>query len=73
MYDPQLWSGGHGTRALRLWTAATFAGTDAHVLTPTTWSGNARMFRAARRCGYCECARTPEAAARQRETGRAAP
>lgn len=38
-----------GTRALRLWTAVTFADTGAHILTLTTWSGNARMLRAAQR------------------------
>lgn len=58
--DPQLWSGGHGTRALRLWTAATFADTGAPVLPLTTWSGNARMLRAAQRCGDRECAQIPE-------------
>lgn len=50
-----------GTRALGLWTAATFADTDAHVLTLTTWSGNARMLRAEQRCGDRECAQIPEA------------
>lgn len=61
IFDPQHWSGGLGTRALSLWTAATFAQTAAHLITLTTWSGNARMIRAAERLGYRECARIPEA------------
>lgn len=61
IFDPQHWSGGLGTRALKLWTAATFAQTAAHLITLTTWSGNARMIRAAERVGYAECARIPEA------------
>lgn len=61
IYDPEHWGGGLGKQALRLWTQATFAETDAHVLTLTTWSGNERMVRAAERCGYRECARVPEA------------
>jgi RimJ/RimL family protein N-acetyltransferase len=61
IYDPRHWGGGFGRQALRLWTSLTFAETDAHVLTLTTWSGNERMVRSAQRVGYCECARIPEA------------
>lgn len=61
IYDPAHWGGGLGTRALALWTAATLAETDAHVLTLTTWGGNVRMVRATERAGYRECARVPEA------------
>ncbi|AZI43092.1 N-acetyltransferase [Deinococcus psychrotolerans] len=61
IYDPQHWGGGFGTRALRDWTALTFQETGAHVLTLSTWSGNARMVRAATRVGYAECARVREA------------
>lgn len=61
IYDPQYWSGGYGTQALKLWTEATFAETSAHVITLTTWSGNTRMIRAAAKLGYRECARIPEA------------
>ena len=60
IYDPAFWSGGHGTRALRLWTDLSFAETQAHVITLTTWSGNARMVAAARKVGYRECARVRE-------------
>ncbi len=61
IHDPHHWGGGLGTRALRLWTALTFAETSAHVLTLTTWSGNPRMLRAAEKSGYRECARVREA------------
>lgn len=61
IYDPRNWGGGYGRQALRLWTALTFAETDAHLITLTTWSGNERMVRSAVRVGYRECARIPEA------------
>lgn len=61
IYDPAHWGGGFGRQALSLWTDATFAETDAHLITLTTWSGNERMVRAAQRAGYRECARIPEA------------
>lgn len=61
IFDPKHWSGGLGTRALSLWTAATFAERPAYLITLTTWSGNTRMIRAAGRVGYAECARIPEA------------
>ncbi|EYB66599.1 N-acetyltransferase GCN5 [Deinococcus phoenicis] len=61
IYDPAAWGGGTGTRALALWVADTFEWTDAHVVTVSTWSGNERMIRAARRLGFRECARVREA------------
>ncbi len=61
IFDPAYWGGGLGTQALRLWTAATFAGTEAQVLTLTTWGGNERLIRAGERAGYHECARIPQA------------
>ena len=57
IYDPRYWGGGIGTRALALWVQDTLDWTDAHVLTVTTWSGNTRMIRAARRVGFQECGR----------------
>ncbi|GGK98692.1 GNAT family N-acetyltransferase [Deinococcus radiotolerans] len=63
IFDPGHWGGGLGTQALRLWAEATFAQTDAHVLTLTTWSGNERLIRAAARVGFRECARIPQARA----------
>ena len=65
IYDPAHWGGGLGREALRQWTNLTFAETDAHVLTLTTWSGNERMVRSAARVGYQECGRVPEARAWQ--------
>ena len=61
IYDPAFWSGGHGTRALKLWTELCFEQTPAHLVTLTTWSGNARMIGAAQKVGYQECARVREA------------
>ncbi|MFP7696590.1 GNAT family N-acetyltransferase [Trueperella sp. LYQ143] len=61
IYDPQHWKHGIGTQALSLWTKLTFAETNAHLLTLTTWSGNERMIRCGRRIGFTECARIPQA------------
>ncbi|MGX9686364.1 GNAT family N-acetyltransferase [Deinococcus wulumuqiensis] len=61
IYDPAYWGGGVGTRALALWVQDTLDWTDAHTLTVTTWSGNERMIRAARRLGFQECSRVREA------------
>lgn len=61
LFDPATWGRGLGRAALTAWTEATFAETGAHVLTLTTWSGNARMLASAQRVGYTEAARIPEA------------
>lgn len=61
IYDPVHWGHGIGTRALALWVQATLDETDAHVLTFTTWGGNERMIRAARRLGFRESSRVREA------------
>ncbi|GHF30866.1 RimJ/RimL family protein N-acetyltransferase [Deinococcus metalli] len=61
IYDPVHWGRGIGTRALALWVQATLDETDAHVLTFTTWGGNERMIRAARRLGFRESSRVREA------------
>lgn len=61
LYDPALWGQGLGSSALRQWVQATFDETEAHVLTFTTWSGNERMIRAARRLGFQEAGRVREA------------
>ncbi|WP_424951871.1 GNAT family N-acetyltransferase [Deinococcus sp.] len=57
IYDPAFWSGGHGTRALLAWVSRCFEQTHAHVITLTTWSGNARMIGAGLKSGFRECAR----------------
>lgn len=61
IYDPARWSGGYGTGALRRWTALCFQETPAHLITLSTWGGNARMLRAGEKAGYRECARVREA------------
>lgn len=61
LLDPASWGGGVGTRALGLWVQDTLDWTDAHTLTVTTWSGNERMIRLARRLGFAECMRVREA------------
>lgn len=63
IFDPAHWGRGVGGRALTAWTDATFAETDAHLVTLTTWSGNERMVASARRTGYSEVGRVPEARA----------
>ena len=61
VFRPTLWGRGVGCRALRLCTEATFATTDAQVVTLTTWSGNGRMIHCAGAVGYRECGRIPQA------------
>lgn len=61
IYDPAWWGQGLGGQALALWAQETFAQTNAHVLTLTTWGGNERMVRCAQRVGFTECARIPQA------------
>lgn len=61
LFDPTTWGRGVGRAALTLWSDASFAETDAHLLSLVTWSGNARMIASAVRVGYTEVARIPEA------------
>lgn len=61
IHDPQFWGQGYGTQALKLWIDNTFQQTNAHLISLTSWSGNQRMLDAARRIGFSECARIPEA------------
>ena len=61
IYDPAFWGGGHGTWALQDWVGLCFEQTPAHVLTLTTWGGNARMIGAGLKVGFRECARIREA------------
>lgn len=63
IFDPRWWGKGVGRTALTQWLAATFDETDAHVVTLQTWSGNERMIASAKRCGFVECGRVPEARA----------
>jgi len=57
LYDPAVWDGGIGTRALRLWSDWLAALPDSHRLDLASWSGNARMLRVANRCGFTDEAR----------------
>ena len=51
--------GSHDRRIIEL--DLIFDETDAHVVTLQTWAGNERMSASARRCGFVECGRIPEA------------
>lgn len=61
VFDPRWWGRGIGRAALTQWLDLIFDETDAHVVTLQTWSGNERMIASARRCGFVECGRIPEA------------
>lgn len=61
IFDPCHWGSGLGRQVLEKWRDSTFAETGAHVVTVTTWSGNERMIRSAKRVGFTECARIPGA------------
>lgn len=61
IFEPRWWGRGIGRAALAQWLALTFDETDAHVVTLQSWSGNERMISSARRCGFLECGRIPEA------------
>ncbi|GEM46542.1 GNAT family N-acetyltransferase [Deinococcus cellulosilyticus] len=52
IYDERLWSRGYGREALKLWTTELFERFDLPRLGLTTWSGNPRMVRAARKVGF---------------------
>ncbi|WP_051343791.1 GNAT family N-acetyltransferase [Alicyclobacillus herbarius] len=52
IYDPAYWSGGIGTRALRLWIGHLFESMPSLPrIGLTTWSGNQRMMRCAEKLG----------------------
>lgn len=61
IFDPACWGRGLGTLALRQWTGLCLSETPAHVLSLTTWGGNARMIGSALRVGYRDCGRVREA------------
>ena len=54
--DPDLWSKGIGTQALRAFMNYYFAGGVDELYTQT-WSGNIRMLRCAEKLGFVECDR----------------
>ncbi|WP_373426075.1 GNAT family N-acetyltransferase [Paenibacillus radicibacter] len=51
IYNPQYWSGGYGTDALRVWITHLFNKLPLARVGLTTWSGNTRMMRAAEKLG----------------------
>lgn len=51
IYDPHYWSGGYGTEAFRLWIGYLFAQMDIVRLGISTWSGNERMIKLAKKQG----------------------
>jgi RimJ/RimL family protein N-acetyltransferase len=61
IYDKQLWNGGYGSEAYKLWIDFLFTSTDLHRLGMSTWSGNKRMVKVAEKIGMKEEARIREA------------
>ncbi|MDG4657742.1 GNAT family protein [Ectobacillus antri] len=51
IYDPAFWSGGYGTRALRMWISHLFATMPLVRVGYTTWSGNERMMKVGEKLG----------------------
>lgn len=51
IYDPQYWSGGFGTRALKLWINHLFNTLPLVRVGYTTWSGNHRMIKVGEKLG----------------------
>ncbi|PEJ57173.1 GNAT family N-acetyltransferase [Bacillus sp. AFS002410] len=51
IYDPQYWSGGYGTSALKLWIDHLFNTLPLVRVGYTTWSGNYRMIKVGEKLG----------------------
>ena len=51
IYDPAYWSGGYGTRALKLWIDHLFNTLPLVRVGFTTWSGNHRMIKVGEKLG----------------------
>ncbi len=54
IYDPAYWSGGIGTEAFWLWTDFIFRKMDVRRVGISTWSGNIRMIKLAKKIGMME-------------------
>ncbi|WP_349408312.1 GNAT family protein [Pseudalkalibacillus sp. SCS-8] len=54
IFDSRYWSGGYGTEAFTLWTDYIFKNMDVVRVGISTWSGNDRMIRLARKIGMVE-------------------
>ncbi|MED4040290.1 GNAT family protein [Niallia taxi] len=51
LYDPKFWSGGYGTKALKLWINHLFQTLPLVRVGFTTWSGNRRMMKVGEKLG----------------------
>ncbi len=51
IFDPAYWSGGYGTRAMRMWISHLFKTKTIERVGYTTWSGNHRMVRVGEKLG----------------------
>lgn len=51
IYDPKYWSGGYGTKILKLWINHLFKTLPLVRVGYTTWSGNERMIRVGEKLG----------------------
>ncbi|MCF6408960.1 GNAT family N-acetyltransferase [Pseudalkalibacillus salsuginis] len=54
IFDSKYWSGGYGTEAFKLWTDYIFKSMDVVRVGISTWSGNVRMMKLARKIGMIE-------------------
>ncbi|MDM5186080.1 GNAT family protein [Bacillus sp. DX4.1] len=61
IYDKEYWNGGYGTEAYKLWIDFLFRFTELHRLGMSTWSGNLRMMKVAKKLGMKEEARIRQA------------
>ncbi|WP_280771770.1 GNAT family N-acetyltransferase [Salipaludibacillus daqingensis] len=61
IYDNNFWNGGYGSEAYKRWIDYLFTETDLHRIGMSTWSGNKRMMKVAKRLGMKEEARIRKA------------
>ncbi|MDP5274858.1 GNAT family N-acetyltransferase [Chengkuizengella axinellae] len=54
IFDSNYWSGGYGTDAFEMWTNFIFENMNVARVGISTWSGNERMIRLARKVGMVE-------------------
>jgi len=54
IYNPKYWSSGYGTEAFSLFIDYMFINTPLHRIGISTWSGNMRMIKTAKRLGMIE-------------------
>lgn len=61
IYDSDFWNGGYGSESYKLWIDYLFTATNLHRLGMSTWSGNVRMMKVAKKLGMTEEARIRDA------------